>query len=147
MELSLVAINQLTTEIVKALKPRFDAIDENFLSVNNRFNGVDNRFTDVENRISDVDNHIENVSKRFDDVDKRFDRVDNNLERVAIQCVENGKSIDKINKKIDRYYEFEKDGLAHERILKEHTERMSSLEKNVETVICALRNNEVGRQK
>ncbi len=63
----------LAATIVRALEPRFEAIDRRFEAIDRRFEAFDNRFEAVDRRFKQMDLRFEAIGNRFGALDVKWE--------------------------------------------------------------------------
>ncbi|MBI3554572.1 MAG: hypothetical protein HY077_18925 [Elusimicrobia bacterium] len=113
-------MDKIMEQIVTALKPFFDRIDERFTRIDARFEQVDGRFDDIEKDLANTKTVLGDVAGNVRVLMR---------EMVEVQSVQTAtrKSVDEINAKID---DFTGRSALHAETLLEHDKRLRRLEEH-----------------
>jgi peptidoglycan hydrolase CwlO-like protein len=115
----------LFTKEASLNKERFKQIDKRFEQVDKRLDGIDNHLDGIDNHLDGIDNRLDGHDKKFYDHEKKFDEVNDRLLTYLDKIF--GAIQDLRTENAASTYLFD----DHQKTLKDHEERIVSLEEKV----------------
>lgn len=85
----------------KAIKLRFDNVDEQFRKIDQRFEQIDPRFEKMDAQFREIDHRFEKVDAQFRTIDQRFEQIDEQFRKIDQRF----EQIDEQFRKIDQRFE------------------------------------------